>query len=120
MQMEVGSPISLIVFEISHPVRPVTSLNPACEGPKAVDVERSMPFELPQLLKVHISNRPIQEQAIYRAVVAVDAEVHHFIFSGYPLTIKLRRNNALGLGVVILIEGPTTPPHSIGKNGYIV
>jgi hypothetical protein len=69
---------SLKVLELSHPARPVTRLSPTCLCPEAVRVERSMPLECPQLLDSYSSDRPIQKQVIYKRIVPVDTEVHHF------------------------------------------
>ena len=110
----------LVFFKVPHPSRPVTRLGPACHSPEAVSVVLPMPLECPQLLNSYLSNRPIQKQVIYKPVVPVDAEMLHFMGSAHPLTIIFRRSDPVGLRVVVLIEGPPSPPHSIGKNGYIV
>ena len=80
-----------------------------------------MPLERPELLKAKRSDGPIHKDVIYRPLaVSVDAEMHHFISGPYPLTIVLRRNDALGRGAAAHVEWATSPPHAIAKDRYLV
>jgi len=111
----------LVFSKVPHPFGPVALYTTTGSGPEAVSQEGAMPLECPQLLEADLSDRPIQKEAIYGpAAVPVDAEMAHFISGAPPLTMIFRWDYAVGLRVAVHIEGPTTPPHGVGKNGYLV
>ena len=101
-------------------MRPVTRLGSTCHRPEAVCIELSMPFELPQLFKPHPLDRPVHENRIYCPIMPVDTEMLHFMASTRPLTIELRRSYPVGPGTAVLVDGPASPPHRIGKNRYLI
>lgn len=49
--------LKFLVF--SHPLGPGARLYSTRQGPPAGNVERAMPLELVQLLKIHLSSRPV-------------------------------------------------------------
>jgi hypothetical protein len=65
--------LGLIVFEVSHPIRPV----PAHMRSLVYGVDAAIPLELPQLLEPDFSDGVIQKSAVYVPVVPVDAKGIH-------------------------------------------
>lgn len=110
----------LIILEMPHPFRPITRLDAASLRPGTIDWILAMPFERPQFLEAHRPDRPVQEGMINSRIVAVNAEVHHFVGSAQPLTIKIRRPDPVGLGIVVLIEGPASSPHAVAEERDLI
>lgn len=113
--------IFLVLFKLSHPLGPIVELNTAGFGPGAVYVEPAMPLELPQLLKTNSSDGPIHEKLVYKRVVSVDGEVHHFAAEADPLTIVFGWNDAVKFRVewttlISTIARPASSPHGISED----
>lgn len=66
-----------VVLEMPHPFGPIFRLHAAGLGPTIRRVELAMPLQGPQFLESDLPNRPIQEQAVYATIVAVDAHGFH-------------------------------------------
>lgn len=86
---------SSVFFEASHPFGPVGGGDAAAEGPATAGVELLVPLERPEFLDADRADRPVEEQMIVRAVVAVDAEVLHLVAGAEPLPIELGRIDSI-------------------------
>ena len=105
----------LIVSESAHPNRPVLGLCAAALRPRPSRVVLWVPFERPELFQAHLLHRPIEEQTVDSAVMAVDTNT---------LRSDVRRcQNPGGNGIAcwwrrllaILID---VNPHTVQKNRH--
>jgi len=104
-----------VVFNTSHPLRPILRLHRAGFGPGARRIELAMPLQRPQLLESHSPRGPIQEEAVSPPVMPVDTD-----------TTRIRIGLRAGLHrLVVYSGGPSTlslsPPsnHAIEKQRHI-
>ena len=70
---------ALIVFEISHPLRPVFRLGAPGFGPKSCRVEFAMPLQRPQLFKAYFPHRWIHKETHHVPIVSIHTETPHLI-----------------------------------------
>ena len=86
-----------VVFEPSHPLRPVIGQDVARFGPGTPSIEVRMPFQRPQLLDADLAHGPVHEHGIDDPAVTVDTEGPHpvtayrgpgggLIFKGRPFS----------------------------------
>lgn len=59
-----GASGGAVVFELSHPLGPVSGLDAAGDGPGAGRVEEPVPFQSPQFLHAHLAGRAIPEYGV--------------------------------------------------------
>ena len=66
-----------VVFETSHPVRPVFGHDGPGGGPGVGRVESAMPLEPPQFLQANLVRGEVHEQDVNAAVMAICADASH-------------------------------------------
>ena len=63
-----------LILEPLHPHRPVDAVGANSAGPWTLRVETGVPFESPQFLDTHLTDRPVHEEAVDEAPVTRNAE----------------------------------------------
>ena len=107
---------SLEVLIMGHPLGPHGAIGISALGPGAIGIEVAMPLEGPQFFQADCADRPIQEGEVNPTVVAVDAEMPHFV--GDTLVapaevVNFRRR-------CVFSAGPGIHPGGVGKDRDIV
>ena len=100
-----------VIFEVSHPLRPVGRLDAARSGPVAGRIIPAVPFERPQLLEGHLARGPVGEETMLRPAVPVDTEPLHLVIAR-----SQQRCTVTHFGWIIRGSGPSIHPPAFGKN----